>query len=533
MHPRNKMRLLAGVPMDPELERSLPTAKIDEQVETPLMKSGESLIDEGMDPYTALDGGIRAIQSVIKHLDQEIRSYHDNHDVAKVDKKDKAAYERVLALIHKGKMNAAKNAYRDMDTAARDHLSDQSVVTKKADRKAAATLFGYHLLHEGVGMDMLLGQKGKHFVNKTLNKIRGVDIEKGALTLYQMLRNKGREAADARHAAATTFGMDDQAFMDMLIDQGIHESEINEDHFEKGDSVEDKGGKTWKVTGSEGEGKDEVYELKGADGSTSKDVPGNLRKIDENSENIDAFLVEYQGMWSKVDKSLMEQLLELRKSQPQTAHRIISAARGHIQKGEIDQANEVISQALSMRESVHDYDDKYTSFEDDEEKPVNVADGSSNDEQIYDDMVDKDESPHQLMEPPSLGDADVSGYDKDKKMTVPSNITGSLRTEADKARKEAEKLDIRDKMAAQFYRDLARAFDDLREHLEKGTVYSVKQAQVFAQTLMGPMLHKIPTDVWKWLTNAGKTRSLKDYMKEVGNEAKLKKGFDPTKEKAA
>jgi len=62
---------------------------------------------------------------------------------------------------------------------------------------------------------------------------------------------------------------------------------------------------------------------------------------------------------------------------------------------------------------------------------------------------------------------------------------------------------------------MATAFSDLLDKLEKGTLYDFKEAQVFAQSLMGPMLHKIPADVWKFIVNGGETRSLKDYMKKV------------------
>jgi hypothetical protein len=530
MHPRNKMRLLAGVPMDPELERTLTKpVEIKEQVDS-FIEEGESLIDEAMDPYKALDGAMQAIQSVLKHLEQQMHIYHGNQAVVKTDKKDHAAYERILALLHKGNMAQAKHTYHEMDTAAREHLGDVEVVPKKAQRKAAATLFGYHLLHEGVGMDMLLGRKGKRAVRKLLRP----DIEKAALTLYQFLRQKGREAVDARHAAASSFGLDDRTFMDVLMDAGIHEDEeqtedpITEDHFDTGAHVIDKGGKVWEVTGSdEGEGDEEVYDLKDiGSGEASSDIAENLRKV--TKESVEYFLAEYNYTGGGEIKS---KLLALYKMDPNAYREIKPKLEEMFHSGgdtkRIEYEIEAkMAEIRGVQESMHDYEDKYEDFEDDEEKPVNVADGSSNDEQVYDDMERKPESPHQLKEPGGLSNQNVTDYDLDKKMAVPANIKSALKKEADKARAEAQKLDIRDRNSAYFYRDLARAFDDLRGHLEKGTVYDVKQAQTFAQTLMGPMLHKIPNEVWKWLTNAGKTRSLKDYMKDVGDPTKIyKKGI--------
>lgn len=499
MHPRNKLRLLAGVQMDPELEREhsiklkkeafAEAAREEQPIDDPT-----DTVEQVVSPNVPTDGAIDAVKNVIKHLEGQIHKYSDNPSVVKTDKRDLAAYDRILSLLFKENNAGAKRVYQDLDTAARELIADPQIVTKKGNRKASSSLLEFELLaedmeeaiEEGIGMEMLFGQNGIHVINRFLNKmVKHVDIEKGALALYHKLVNMdGRDSGDALHAAGSTFGMSDKEFSTVLrkavpVREGEEENDevISEDHFEVGSHVVDKFGKVWKITseGSDGEeSDDELYKLKDiSSGETSEDIAGNLRKV---------------------TKEEVESVID---------------------------------------ESVHDYKDTYKDFEDDEEKPVNVSDGSSNDEQVYDGMERKPESPHQLREPGELSAQDNSDYDIDLKMKVPSNIISALKKEADKARDEAQKLDIRDKNSSYFYRDLGRAFDDLRGHLEKGTVYDVKQAQIFAQTLMGPMLHKIPNEVWKWLTNAGKTRSLKDYMKEVGNEDKLKKGYDPTKEKAA
>lgn len=174
-----------------------------------------------------------------------------------------------------------------------------------------------------------------------------------------------------------------------------------------------------------------------------------------------------------------------------------------------------------LEEAMHYYGIQYDSFETDKNKPVNVSNGTSNDEQVWDEMEqEKNEFPTQLrtMDQQDNSKQDQAGDDLTNKVKVPNGIKQSLRTEIEKAKREAEKLDVRDKDAATFYKDLARAFTDLLNHLEKGTRYDIKQAQVYAQSLMGPMLHKIPSDVWKFLTNGGETRSLKSYMQEVGKK---------------
>lgn len=151
------------------------------------------------------------------------------------------------------------------------------------------------------------------------------------------------------------------------------------------------------------------------------------------------------------------------------------------------------------------------------DKPINVSDGSTNDEQVMDTLPPtKKESPEQL-KTGETGEEETNEPHDDinTKIKVPNSIKQALRTEIDNAKKEAEKTDSRNKDAKYFYKDLAIAFEDLLRHLEGGTRYDIKQAQIFAQTLMGPMLHKIPTEVWKFLTNGGETRSLKSYVKEV------------------
>jgi hypothetical protein len=174
-----------------------------------------------------------------------------------------------------------------------------------------------------------------------------------------------------------------------------------------------------------------------------------------------------------------------------------------------------------LEEAMHYYNVNYGDFEN-KRKPINVADGSTNDEQVWDEEEEKlkNESPAQLrtMDQQDNSPQDKSGDDLNTKVTVPNGIKQALKTEIQKARSESKKLDVRDKEASYFYNDLAQAFEDLLGHLEKGTRYDIKQAQVFAQTLMGPMLHKIPTNVWKFLTNGGETRSLKSYMNEVGKK---------------
>jgi len=190
--------------------------------------------------------------------------------------------------------------------------------------------------------------------------------------------------------------------------------------------------------------------------------------------------------------------------------------------GESKKALNIVTDIAGKRleEAMHYYNVNYSGFVDDVDKPINVVDGTTNNEQVWDEAEEKNESPAQLktMDQQDNSPVDKTGDDLSNKMRIPKDILNSLRTEITKAKKESEMLDVRDKDASYFYRDLAKAFQDLLNHLEKGTVYDFKQAQVFSQTLMGPMLHKIPNKVWKFLTNGGETRSLKSYMTDVSKD---------------
>jgi hypothetical protein len=168
--------------------------------------------------------------------------------------------------------------------------------------------------------------------------------------------------------------------------------------------------------------------------------------------------------------------------------------------------------------------------EDDEDEAINVVKPNGKTNKAFKDIEtvkadplttdrpegDKDESPNQLdaLDTPSQQDQSGGG-DHDKKINVPANIKKLLKDEADQARKEGKNLNVSNREASYFYDDLAQAFDDLRTHLEGGTVYDLKQAQIFMTSLMGPMLHKIPADVVNFIAKGGEQRSLKDYMQKV------------------
>jgi len=176
-----------------------------------------------------------------------------------------------------------------------------------------------------------------------------------------------------------------------------------------------------------------------------------------------------------------------------------------------------------LEEAMHYYNVNYDSFED-SGRPVNVSNGSSNDEQYMDaDAVKnlKKEGPEQTktMDQQDNSDQDKSGDDLSNSFKTPAHIKKALKDAvADfraEAKTEAKRNQGRSKEAEWLYTDSANAFEEILAFLDAGTLYDFKLAQTKAQTLMGPMYHKIPTKVWKFLANGGESRSLKSYMTEL------------------
>ena len=93
-------------------------------------------------------------------------------------------------------------------------------------------------------------------------------------------------------------------------------------------------------------------------------------------------------------------------------------------------------------------------------------------------------------------------------------IKEALKTAITEFKKDAEKQGKGHtaRENAQLMMDTAEAFQTILDHLNEGSIMDIKHAQIFATTLMGPMLHKIPDNVWDFISNGGQKRSLKDYM---------------------
>lgn len=154
------------------------------------------------------------------------------------------------------------------------------------------------------------------------------------------------------------------------------------------------------------------------------------------------------------------------------------------------------------------------SWEDNDTDPVNVVGhGKENWANSLDPKHVKNEYPNQMDQ---RGDQSMDDYVN--KVTVPSTIKTSLKGAIAEISKELDSQGNGHTANENkvFYTECGEAFTKLQTHLNGGTIQDIKLAQIFASSLMGPILHKLPKDVWDFIANGGKKRSLKDYMNKVG-----------------
>lgn len=141
-----------------------------------------------------------------------------------------------------------------------------------------------------------------------------------------------------------------------------------------------------------------------------------------------------------------------------------------------------------------------------EGKPVNVVSAEDGVSPYYPDGS-KSENASQIPTNP---------YNENQAVKVPAKIMSSLKSEADIARKLAETFTMRkDWDNKNFHENLANAFDTLGGFLEKGTIYGIKEAQVFMTSLMSPIMNKLPASVVKYVAAGGQQRSLRSYLNDV------------------
>jgi hypothetical protein len=153
------------------------------------------------------------------------------------------------------------------------------------------------------------------------------------------------------------------------------------------------------------------------------------------------------------------------------------------------------------------------SYEDNETDPANIVaqDSKSWANSLNPEYV-KNEYTNQLDQ---RGDQSMDDYVN--KVKVPNKVKQALKDAIAEFERDAEKLGSGHTASEtkELYTNTAAAFNQILDMLNSGSIQDVKRAQVFATSLMGPMLHKLPDVVWDFISNGGQKRSLKDYMLKV------------------
>ena len=182
--------------------------------------------------------------------------------------------------------------------------------------------------------------------------------------------------------------------------------------------------------------------------------------------------------------------------------------------------DKAMNKAHGIGESVHYYNDNYDNYDATKTEPVNVLipDNTKEVDGVVFKVADlsklKGENPNQLDKPGSPSDADMT----ENKVKVPASVKSALKNAMDEVEKGAKKLGDQDNESKTFYNTLYNAMKELLGYIEGGTVHDIKKAQIFWSSLMGPILHKIPEEVAAFIVNGGERRTLKDFLVKVKSE---------------
>lgn len=544
MHKLNELRLLAGIVIDPKLEK---TQRIDEQRTVP-MKRGDLRPKDTKHMgkrVRQLEIAIGFIKKAINALERapavdfsgDIPYYLGELEDLLSSEGGQAGLETLLKIYRKEheKQNKRSGVIAE---GKDDKTTKKSKEQKEAEDRAAEEDRQKHSVKEDEELEEMHGR------TERMLKAMGEDPEKHKREeqAKKEAKKKAKEAKKVEESEDMKLGdvkegsaypgceneeEDDTYAKDIKgkkvknypgrekcqgnkgnkTAKGMAESHVDTDKDKK---VKDKSGKIWKVLSSgKGEGEDEVYHLECP--NTGKKATKKASEIvNENAKTIMASDYEFKHVYGAKD---YPHKLKKRPSQKDKYDQYDVGDTGKVLVH--------VSDKKKTTEGVDYYsDDSYPESHEGDDTGVRNTVGK---EQYYP-VGDKDESPQQTkdgMHEPYYSEQDQTKCDLENKIKVPSSILQSLQKEIDQAKAEADKIDVRDKEGALFHRDMAKAFGDLQTHIKKGTVYDMKQAQVYFQSLKSPMMYKVPADVVKFLAHGGQPRSLKAHYQEV-------KGFPKT-----
>lgn len=461
MHPRNKLRLLAGVAIDPTLER------VTEQREVPRKRSDLRPRDE-----STLAAKASGVRKALAHL----------HNAVK-------ALERTPATDFMGDIPHYISEIEDIISADGGEAGLEALLKKLEDDAA-----NFKPVTEGKKADKDYDGDGE--VESSEEEFKGS-------------RDKAIKKAKGE--------------------------KVEEAHVDKDDDklVKTKDGKVWKVLSSgKGEGDDEVYHLecvKTGEKTTKKagelldEAYGEYEEEPESFHTAADFkkgekVMYDNGIWvvhiadAKADLVGIIPPSMQNASEEEKAKAMQQVKRDKIRKPSEEEC-EVMAGDYAMESTLNYTPSNAESHEENEEDPTNVVGQGKGQwaNSLNPEYID-DKHTSQL---DRRGDQSMDDYAN--KVKVPTKVKTALKAAISAFEKDAEKFGRSGSAmeARQFHIDTAEAFAELLSYLDKGTIQGMKEAQQFASSLMGPMLHKLPREVWDFIAHGGQKRSLKDYMNPV------------------
>jgi len=167
-----------------------------------------------------------------------------------------------------------------------------------------------------------------------------------------------------------------------------------------------------------------------------------------------------------------------------------------------------------VKESTHNYaPGNKKSHKDVQSDPINIV--GQGEKQWANSLDPKEVKNEYTLQRDNRGEQSMT--EENEKVKVPNTLKSGLKTAIKAFKEDAAKQGNTHtaRENAQMMMDTAEAFQQILDYLNEASVMDIKHAQIFAQTLMGPMLHKLPDGVWDFLSHGGQKRSLKDYMIKV------------------
>lgn len=516
MHPRNKMRLLAGLPIDASLEKT----PVTEARAVPRRRS-ELATKSAATIKAHVDGVAKAIQ----HLQNAVKSLeripaHDFMgdipnviaDIEEIISADggEAGLEQLL--------KAYNTQLAQLNESHVDKDKDKKVQDKETGKSYKVT---GHSKGEGPDEKYDLEDKsGRKTVKKAKDLIDEAELPGAKPTTSQQFKDGDVILYD--DGIYVVVLSDPQADMIGIIPAGLANASADEKNrsveMVKPDKVRKPTEEEMAVMRQSPEQRAKIDDDMAAQFSMES-VDQEKRKMAEavDPNNLLPWAREaiaQEGVDFRDAKLMSVNEYEFKQiySAPDYPHKPRKLVRNLYRLGDTNVFMARVAEKID--ESTHNYKGHQVSHEDTVSDPINVVgQGDKQWANSLDPKSVKSEVPTQL---DNRGDASMGDYET--KIKCPARLKNDLRDAIQTFRRDAEKQGSghTGQETAQLYMDTADAFEKILGHLEAGTLQELKKAQLFATSLMGPMLHKLPDGVWDFITNGGQKRSLKDYMIKVG-----------------